>query len=342
MTNNDEMTVQPPTRKMRVLVVEDDAAMRDTLVRILALTGRYVMLQAENGQAALTLMHQTMPDLVMSDINMPIMDGLAFYKALRKNPAWVSIPFIFLTAKDAPEDIRAGRALGAEDYLTKPIDDVDLINIVDARLFRSAELRLAQVEQAYLDTVNVLANTIEGRDPYTYGHVERVSLYARWTALELGWTSDQLRILEFGARLHDIGKIIVPDSVLKKDTPLTDDEWRIMKQHPEAGAKILYGIQHLRRVVPYVLYHHERWDGTGYPYGLKGNKIPIQGRLLALADVFDALTSDRPYRPGRSVDEALAYIQEKAGTEFDPILSRAFVTAIYKHHKAQTRPLGGG
>jgi putative two-component system response regulator len=314
-------------QRKTILLVEDSRDVREVLASTLEVE-EYLVYQADNGQSALKILGLITPDLMISDINMPRMNGIEFYKAVRANPAWTTIPFIFLTANNSPEDIQAGRSLGVEDYLTKPIDPRDLVSIVNARLLRATQVQVAQIGQAYLETVNVLANTIEGRDPYTRGHVERVATYAAKIAAALGWSTEAMRILDFGARLHDIGKIIVPDSVLKKTGPLADSEWALMKQHPEAGAKILSEISHLKDTIPYVLYHHEHWDGSGYPFGLHSSNIPIQGRLLAVVDVYDALTTARPYHPARPPVEVLKFLQLKAGIYFDPEMVNFFIKAM--------------
>lgn len=316
-----------PFQHRKILLVEDSREVRDVLASALELE-RYIVFTAENGQAGLRALEQAIPDLIISDINMPRMNGIEFYKAVRQNPAWTTIPFIFLTGNNTPEDIQIGRTLGVEDYLTKPIDHRDLVATVSARLFRAAQVQIAQIGQAYLETVNVLANAIEGRDPYTRGHVERVAHYAHLMAQSLGWPPDQLRTLDFGARLHDIGKIIIPDHVLKKTGPLTEQEWDLMKQHPEAGAKILEEISHLHDTIPYVLYHHEHWDGTGYPFGLKTKEIPIQGRLLAVVDVYDALTTARPYHPARPPTEVERFLELKANIFFDPQMVEVFLNVL--------------
>ncbi|MBL6983656.1 MAG: response regulator [Anaerolineales bacterium] len=285
----------------------------------------YATRQGRNGLDGLEQLKQAQPDLILSDINMPQMDGLEFFKAVRKNPRWVAIPFVFLTSHGTSEDIQRGRELGVEDYLTKPIEPEDLVNIINARLYRSTAVEVAQVGQAYLDTVKVLANAIEGRDKYTRGHVDRVTTYSLWMAKALKWSSQHIRMLEFGARLHDVGKIVIPGSVLNKPEPLTDQEWELMKKHTLAGAKMLQEIPHLRGTLPYVLYHHEKWDGTGYPKGLKGKDIPIQGRILALADVYDALTTARPYHEAKSHQEVIEIIAQDTGKHFDPQLVPVFV-----------------
>jgi len=319
--------MEAPVQKKLILVVEDNSEMRQALAHTLALEG-YSVQQAENGQAALAKLQRLTPDLILSDMNMPRLSGIEFYRALRQNPRWTLIPFIFLTANDTPEDVRQGRSLGVEDYLTKPIDSADLLSTVNARLLRVAEVQVAQMGRAYLETVNVLANTIEGRDAYTAGHVERVATYARLLAEALGWAPEHLRMLEFGARLHDIGKIVIPDSILNKTAPLSPVEWVAMRQHPVAGAKILREITHLQSAVPYVLYHHERWDGSGYPQGMRGKDIPVEGRLLAIVDVYDALTTARPYHPARSTYDVLQFLQMNAGRLFDAHLVTMFIKVI--------------
>jgi putative two-component system response regulator len=316
-----------PFQHRKILLVEDSRDVREVLASTLEVE-RYAVYTAENGQAGLKVLEQITPDLIISDINMPRMNGIDFYKAVRQNPAWTTIPFIFLTGNNTPEDVQLGKSLGVEDYLTKPIDARDLLSIVSARLFRAAQIQIAQIGQAYLETVNVLANAIEGRDPYTRGHVERVATYAQKMAESLAWPTEQLRTLDFGARLHDIGKVIVPDNVLKKTGPLTEPEWDLMKQHPEAGARILEEINHLKDTIPYVLYHHEHWDGTGYPFGLKGKEIPIQGRLLAVVDVYDALTTARPYHPARPSEEVKHFLELKSGIFFDPQMVEVFLRVL--------------
>ncbi len=301
--------------------------MRAALTQALEMEG-YQVFEVENGHQALESLPEISPDLILSDINMPTLNGIEFYRKLRQIPRWTSVPFIFLTANDSKQDIRAGRSLGVEDYLVKPVDIDLLLSIVSARLLRAAEIKLALIGRAYLDTVTVIANTVERRDPYTRGHIDRVARYARWLAEEQDWTEERLQILEFGARMHDIGKILIPDHILNKTTALTDDEWMIMRQHPEAGAKIIESIDHLKPAVPYVLYHHELWNGSGYPSGLAGLEIPLEGRMMAIVDVFDALTTERPYHPARPVPTVVRYLLFNAGKFFDPDLVPLFMRAL--------------
>ncbi|MEE9553672.1 MAG: HD domain-containing phosphohydrolase [candidate division Zixibacteria bacterium] len=184
------------------------------------------------------------------------------------------------------------------------------------------------LKETYFATVESLANAIEARDTYTRGHTERVYKLSQIIADELGWTEEELGDLRIGGILHDIGKIGVPDSILKKQGPLTDEEFEIMKKHPEAGVRMVEGIPFLKTALPYILCHHERHDGKGYPHGLKGDKVPKPGRLLAVVDTLDAVTSDRSYRKGRSLPEAIEEIKRCSGTQFNPEIVAACISAF--------------
>ena len=173
--------------------------------------------------------------------------------------------------------------------------------------------------------LSMLTRAIEARDPYTRGHSTRVTALAELVALRLGWGEERLKSLRIGGRLHDIGKLAIPDAVLSKEGRLEADELVQIQEHPKVGAKLILRIAALRDAIPYVLYHHERWDGTGYPSGKAGEEIPVEARVLAVADAFDAMTSDRPYRPALSHDEALAEVERCAGTQFDPKIARIFL-----------------
>jgi len=182
-----------------------------------------------------------------------------------------------------------------------------------------------ELKDSYLQTLTALANAVEARDIYTRGHTDRVCYMAQHLCREMGWNEEQLWEVKMGGILHDIGKIGVPDAVLNKGQTLTREEFEIMKQHPACGARILEGISFLAPAVPFVLYHHERFDGKGYPYGLRNHQIPIQGRLMAVVDTFDAMTSDRPYRKAKTIRMALQEIKDCAGTQFDPEIAHLFL-----------------
>ncbi|MFZ5815446.1 MAG: HD-GYP domain-containing protein [Bacillota bacterium] len=194
------------------------------------------------------------------------------------------------------------------------------------REYQLERQRTQEVESLLVATVGALANAIEARDPYTRGHTDRVARVALGMCARLGWTEKQLQTARMGALLHDIGKIGVPDAVLRKPGPLDAEEVALMRRHPEIGAGILQGIEALAPAVPFVIAHHERWDGKGYPRGLKGEEIPLEGRILAIADAFDAMTSLRSYRTPVSLEDAAAEIQACAGTQFDPNLVPVFIS----------------
>jgi putative two-component system response regulator len=316
--------VQDPD-EITLLVVEDDPAMLVAFKDVLEGAGFHVV-TAQNGQVALDQLEAIKPDLILSDISMPIMDGYQLFEAVRERPGGAVIPFIFLTARGTREDIFAGKSLGADDYITKPVTTRELLSAVKARIQRSDELMVAQLKTAYKDSLFVLANAIERRDSYTHAHMRRLNEFARLLANELNWDQEQLEDLEFGAILHDIGKIYVPEAVLQKEGKLNEEEMDDMRKHPEVGAHMIKDIPYLASAAPMVLYHHERWDGNGYPEGLRGEEIPIGARVLAVADAFDAMTSNRPYREALTAEVAYQEILNCSGTQFDPQVVEAMKT----------------
>jgi HD-GYP domain-containing protein (c-di-GMP phosphodiesterase class II) len=194
--------------------------------------------------------------------------------------------------------------------------------------FRAERARRAEVERSYFETVRALALAIDARDPYTGGHVDRVASYAVMLGKELGWSEVELKSLEVGALLHDVGKIGVPDAILRKNGPLDDDEWLQMRQHPTIGAAMLGGLELLKTAVPAVLHHHERYDGQGYPSGLAGADIPPSARIVAIADAFDAMLTDRPYRKGLPLAVSLAELERCMVSQFDPEFTPVFVRGV--------------
>lgn len=234
--------------------------------------------------------------------------------------------------------IAKGRTIGVVEIINKldgtPFDknDCDLLTAFAAQssiALSNAQL-YSELKRAFADTVRIIANAVEARDSNTAGHTNRVTAIGLAIAQELGWAREQMEFLEIGALLHDIGKIGMPDRVLNKPEDLTLEEYNLMKQHPIVGAQLLKGVGGLSSALPYILYHQERYDGKGYPFGLAGNAIPIEGRLLAVADTFDAMTSSRPYRDGLSVEEAVDEILRVRGTQFDPQVVDALIAAHQK------------
>jgi putative two-component system response regulator len=309
-----------------ILIVEDNPVLRAGLQEMLELED-FTTLAASNGREAIECMEKNHPELILSDIAMPEMDGYAFFHAVRSRPEWISIPFIFLTARGEKEDVRAGKDLGAEDYLVKPLSQEELLTAVRSRLDRARQLHVAQLQQAYETSLTVLANAIELRDRYTRGHVERVMQYAFALAEQLDWQRVSPDELRFGAILHDIGKINIPEATLSRREALTGEEWTDIRRHSLLGAEMVKDIPYLSAAFPVIRYHHERWDGQGYPEGLAGEAIPLGARIVCLADSFDAMTTDRPYSPARPLEFAFQEVLRCSGSHFDPVVVQAFVKA---------------
>ncbi len=309
--------------KETLLIVDDNRVLREGLSEMLSIEG-FSIRTASNGLEALELMREFSPDLIISDITMPEMDGYSFFNAVRARAEWVTIPFIFLTARAEKEDILTGKNLGAEDYLIKPLTREELVTAVRARLSRSRQIRVAQLQQAYEASLTALANAIDLRDRYTRGHVERVTAYSLAIAHHLGWPEWRLEHLRFGAILHDIGKIHIRESTLFKESDLNEEEWEEIKGHPINGAEMIKDIPYLAPAVSIVRHHHERYDGSGYPDGLAGEAIPPGARIVSLADSFDAMTTDRPYSSGRPFEQAYHDIIAQSGKLYDPEVVAAF------------------
>jgi putative two-component system response regulator len=314
---------------LTLLIVEDHDILREGLQLLLETEGYYIV-AAMHGQDALRQMENITPDLILSDISMPEMDGYTFYEAVRARPEWVAIPFIFLTAHGDRNDVFTSRKLGVEDYLVKPIQRHELITTIRSRLERSQQLMLAQLQQAYETSLIMLANAIELRDKYTRGHVDRVMEFTVLIAEKLGLSSIQISSFRFGAILHDIGKIYIREGVLRKAGPLNHLEWNEMKRHAEIGANLLRNVPYLSGAIPIIRHHHERWDGQGYPDGLAGEAIPLGARIVAVADTYDAMTTERVYHNENTPEQAIEEIRTGSGTRYDPVVVEAFLSALGK------------
>ena len=306
-----------------ILVAEDNFDIIEAMREVLETDG-YRVTCAHHGAEAFRAFQRETPDLIVSDVMMPQMDGFALLSAVRAHPAGAAVPFLFLSARTENAATAQARTLGADDYLFKPFAADDLLMAVRARLERRRAVITFDTRAAHLQTVQMLANVIEARDQTTSGHVQRVQQLAMELALALAWPAEALVVLEFGALLHDIGKILVPREILNKPGRLDPAEWEILKRHPQDGAQMLAGVDHLRAAVPYVRHHHERWDGAGYPDRLAGADIPIEGRLLAVVDAYDAMTSRRPYQAVKSSPAATAEIMAGRGRQFDPAIAEVF------------------
>lgn len=321
------MNETPVERPAKILVIEDDVDLINIMRDILE-TDSHDVVTVRQSTEALQTFEREKPDLILSDIMMPGLDGFGVLQAIRSHPNGLAVPFLFVSARNERRDLTRARDLGADDFIFKPFGVDELRKAVRAKLERRRVVELFNTRAAHIQTVTLLANAIEARDKYTRGHVERVRAYALQLARALEWTAEDLIILEFGALLHDIGKIGVPETILNKTGPFTADEWNVIQRHPQVGARMLEGVDHLKPALPYVLCHHERWDGRGYPAGLAGENIPREGRLLAIVDAYDAMTSVRAYRQPLSATEALAEITRGQGAQFDPQMVPVFVKVM--------------
>ncbi|GAA3582482.1 HD-GYP domain-containing protein [Marinobacter xestospongiae] len=313
------------TDRKTLLVVDDEPTNLQVLKNILA--ADYRLLFARDGERALQLAASEAPDLVLLDVMMPGLSGHDVCRRLKAEAATAAIPVIFVTALSDVEDEALGFELGAVDYLTKPVSPA----IVQARVRNHLSLvRMEELHQTRLSIVQRLGRAAEFKDNETGLHVIRMSLFSQLIAREAGFSEDYADDLLNAAPMHDIGKIGIPDAVLLKPGRLDQDEWQIMRQHAEIGARIIGedGSRLLRMARDIALYHHEKWDGSGYPYGLSGTDIPTEARIVALADVFDALTSERPYKKAWSIDDASALIREENGRHFDPELVEVFFRCL--------------
>ncbi|WP_244904521.1 response regulator [Cellvibrio mixtus] len=311
----------------KLLVVDDEPLNLQVLRQILQQD--YQLLFARDGEKALALAQAERPDLILLDIMMPGITGLETCQRLKQQPETQGIPVIFVTALSDDRDETEGFAVGCVDYITKPVS----APIVLARV--KAQLSLVSAETlrtTRLQVIQRLGRAAEYKDNETGLHVIRMSHFAREIALAAGMGEADAEELFNAAPMHDVGKMGIPDAILCKPGKLTPEEWEIMKQHARIGAEIIGDdsstlLQMARRVA---LCHHEKWDGSGYPQGLVGKAIPIEARIIALADVFDALTSKRPYKEAWPIETTVDYIKNESGKQFDPELVAAFIQALPK------------
>ena len=299
--------VETDTPRGRIIVVDDEPANVRLLTRQLARDG-HVVLAATNGEEALDLIAREQPDLVLMDVVMPRRDGYETCRALKENPSTRLIPIVLVTSLSDSADKVRGLEAGADDFLTKPVNTSELLARVRAlvRLKRYTD-DLESAEAVML----TLGETIEARDAYTEGHCQRLAVYAVSLGRALGLGRDELAALEYGGFLHDLGKIGVPDSVLLKPETLTADERHRMQQHTIIGDRLCGGLRSLARVRGIVRHHHERLDGSGYPDGLRGDAIPLLAQVIGIVDVYDALTTARPYKQALARDRARAELLDE-------------------------------
>ena len=332
-----------------VILVVDDQLQNIELLEAYLVPQGYEIVMAANGEEALKKLSENQIDLILLDVMMPGIDGFEVTRRVRQDNIYKLIPIILLTALREREDRVKGIEAGCNDFISKPFDKMELLARVRSLLKvkayddlmnnyrkelelevanRTEELKLAleRIKEASLDTIYRLSRASEYRDDDTGAHIKRVSRYAAAIASQMGMDENIIENILYAAPMHDLGKIGIPDYILTKPAKLDPAEWEIMKQHTVIGAKILEGsdAEFIKLGEIIALNHHEKWDGSGYPNGLSGTNIPISGRITAIADVFDALISKRPYKDSFPVEDALVIIREGRGSHFDPDVVDAF------------------
>ena len=320
-------------RERLVLVVDDSKLVLSIARKGLAQAG-FKVATADNGARALEFLKKNRPDLILCDLHMPEMDGAQLCSALRAHSDWAAIPFVLMSTAGERGVIRRMLERGACGYIEKPFNVEQLVIMAEKLLSDHFQLLLKEKER--LDTerslmiasITSLVQALEARDVYTRGHSEMVADLSVAMATEMGFSDEELQTMRMAARLHDLGKIGVRDDVLFKPDRLTEAEFSLIQRHPVIGAEILGPIPSLAPIIPGVLYHHERMGGQGYPEGLKGGRIPLPARIIAVADTYDSITSERPYQARTGKDKALQIIEDLGGVQLCPDCVAAFMRCI--------------
>ena len=290
-----------------ILVADDQAANRELLEELLTAQGCKVI-TVPDGAAAVDELARTQVDLVLLDVMMPRLNGFEACEKIKNSPDTYLIPVIMITALSDKQDRLEGIKVGADDFLSRPVDRTELLARVRSLL--KLKQRTDELERAE-SVLFSLARSIEGKDPYTHGHCERLAQYSARLGEHLKLSEEQLIALGRAGVVHDVGKIAVPDAILLKPGRLTAEEWTLIKEHPVVGERICAPLKSFRMVLPIIRHHHEKFDGSGYPDGLRGEAIPVTARVLQVVDVYDALTTERPYKKAFSVTEALQTMREE-------------------------------
>jgi len=319
-----------------ILIADDHEASRVGLEGLLSLEGFHVV-TADDGEKALVEFQRVQPDLLLLDVNMPKLSGMEVCRRLKSNPQTFLVPIVLITALTAIEDRVNGIEAGADDFLTKPVEREQLL----------ARVRSLLRQKAYTDELEraesvlfALARSIEGKDPYTEGHCERLSDYSARLAEYIGLPANQIKALRRAGIVHDIGKVAVPDSILLKPARLTRTEQVILRRHPVVGERICAPLKSFQLVLPIIRHHHEKMNGSGYPDGLKGDQIPLTARVLQIVDVYDALTTERPYKRALSIEEALRMMRKEIKKGWwDSRVFDAFERMVKSQQEVQHRGL---
>ena len=315
----------------RILVVDDDPSIVEVLRRFLTREG-YTVVTASNGIEAIDRVYSDDPDLILLDVTMPKMDGFTACRRLKDDENTALIPITMLTGLDDLDHRTRGIEAGADDFLSKPFDQTTL----RARI--RSQLRIKGLTDQLEHTEGVifmLAQAVEAKDPYTEGHLTRIKSYAEQLATACGLPSDEVRAVRYGGVLHDIGKIGISDNLLLKAGPLTSDEMAIMRRHPEIGAQIVSQMRFAPKIMPIIRGHHERWDGCGYPDGLRGHEIPIGAQIISVVDAYDAMMTTRPYRAALPLERCLEAMQDGRASQFAPNVVDVFLELVARGHLEQ-------
>lgn len=324
--------------KTNILVVDDELGVRESLRMVLK--DNYNVLTAANGQESLEMIKEGNTSLVILDVKMPDIDGMEVLKQIKDTCP--QLPVIVLTGVGTHRIAAEAIKLGAADFIVKPINAGYVKQIIenaltsgDKKMFAGNSFPSTEeaLKNAYLDTLRALSKAIESRDLYTKKHSELVAKYAVEIAKELGLSTEEIEIMEQTALLHDIGKISIKDTILHKPSKLNSEEWEEVKKHSLSGEEIIRPFKLLHIEQTMIRHHHERFDGTGYPDKLKGEEIPIYARILAVADSFEAMVSDRPYRSKLSLQEVKKELERCKGTQFDPKVLEAFLRVLEKSYQ---------
>ncbi|HEX3741983.1 MAG TPA: HD domain-containing phosphohydrolase [Terriglobales bacterium] len=317
-------------RLPRILVVDDNPNTMNLMQDLLSARGYDVVAVPDAAQAEAEIF-QRPPDLVLSDVIMPGKSGYELCRELKENPATRLIPFVLITGLADREDRVRGIEAGADDFLSKPIFPEELFARVKSLLKLKEFTDELETAESVLCTLGL---SVESRDPYTEGHCERLAENASNLGRHLRLDEEEVTALRRGGYLHDLGKIAVPDEILKKGANLNSEEWAIMRRHPVTGENICRPLKSLRLVLPIIRSHHEHFDGTGYPDRLEGENIPLLARILQVVDVYDALTTTRPYKPALTHDHAAVTMQDEARAGFwDPQLVDEFFSMLEKQRR---------
>ncbi|MCL2801870.1 MAG: response regulator [Treponema sp.] len=338
---------------MKTIFVVDDSDTNLSMAEA-ALENQYRVMTMPSAAKMFVLLDKVVPDLILLDIEMPEMDGFTALEKLKSMPALGTLPVMFLTGRNDPDIEARGFELGAVDFVTKPFSASVLINRIKTHMDIDEIIRerTAQFNRLQNSIVSVLANIVENRDKGTGGHIERTSAYIKILIDEMKKRSvykeeidswDTEKIIS-SARMHDLGKISITDIIVNKPGKLTEEEYEIMKTHAKEGERIIDEIiartgegEFLRNARLFAGCHHERWDGKGYPHRLSGEEIPLQGRIMAIVDVYDALVSERPYKKAFTAEQAVEIIMQSAGTHYDPLIADVFyeVKDLFKNVKVR-------